>query len=229
VPGDQHVVKNDRSFYIERMPRVSAAHLEARRRQILDAATTCFTRNGFHGTSMQDVIAEAGLSVGAVYRYFASKHELIRAIAEENLAQVIGVLDELIALDPPPPLFELIEKIMIQLDPDTGPKNGFIRMAVQVWGESLRDPDLAAMIDHIYWTVRHRWTVVVEHAVAAGQLSPETDPAGAGSAIFGLIIGHTVQRLLLGDPDRETYLAGLRSLVVSRGEQGEGNLRHLSA
>ncbi|HEY9407971.1 MAG TPA: helix-turn-helix domain-containing protein, partial [Jiangellaceae bacterium] len=52
------------------MPRVSEAHLAARRDQILQAAWTCFARDGFHATSMQDVFAEAGLSAGAVYRYF---------------------------------------------------------------------------------------------------------------------------------------------------------------
>ena len=46
------------------MPRVSEDHLLARRQQILDAARVCFLRDGFHNTSMQDVIAEAGLSVG---------------------------------------------------------------------------------------------------------------------------------------------------------------------
>ena len=46
------------------MPRVSEAHLAARREQIIEAATRCFLRNGFHQTSMQDVIKEAGLSVG---------------------------------------------------------------------------------------------------------------------------------------------------------------------
>ncbi|MGW9069182.1 helix-turn-helix domain-containing protein, partial [Streptomyces yangpuensis] len=53
------------------MARVSQAHLDARRRQILDGATRCFTRNGFHATSMQDVLKEVDLSAGAVYRYFS--------------------------------------------------------------------------------------------------------------------------------------------------------------
>ena len=52
------------------MPKVSDAHRAARRRQILDAARRRFVRNGFHATSMQDIFAEAGLSAGAVYRYF---------------------------------------------------------------------------------------------------------------------------------------------------------------
>nr|BFE67761.1 hypothetical protein GCM10020092_010620 [Actinoplanes digitatis] len=55
------------------VPRVSEDHLTARREQILAAARLCFLRNGLHNTSMQDLIQEAGLSVGAVYRYFKSK------------------------------------------------------------------------------------------------------------------------------------------------------------
>ncbi|MBW8820389.1 MAG: helix-turn-helix transcriptional regulator, partial [Streptomyces sp.] len=67
------------------MARVSQAHLDARRRQILDGAAVCFARNGFHATSMQDVLKEADLSAGAVYRYFSGKEELIGAIVGEVL------------------------------------------------------------------------------------------------------------------------------------------------
>ena len=66
---------------MENMPRVSEEHVTARREQILEAARACFRRNGLHNTSMQDRIHEAGLSVGAVYRYFKSKDEIINAIA----------------------------------------------------------------------------------------------------------------------------------------------------
>ena len=44
-----------------------------RRARILDAAERCFVRSGFHRTTMQDVAAEAGMSPGNLYRYFASK------------------------------------------------------------------------------------------------------------------------------------------------------------
>ncbi|TML76063.1 MAG: helix-turn-helix transcriptional regulator, partial [Actinobacteria bacterium] len=37
------------------MPRVSDEHLDARRRQIIDAAIVCFARDGFHRATMQDV------------------------------------------------------------------------------------------------------------------------------------------------------------------------------
>jgi TetR/AcrR family transcriptional regulator, transcriptional repressor of aconitase len=66
------------------MPKVTHEYRDARRDQILSAARRCFLRNGFHATSVQDLVAESGLSSGAVYRYFASKDDVIIAIAEEH-------------------------------------------------------------------------------------------------------------------------------------------------
>ena len=73
------------------MPKVSQQHRDARREQILAAARRCFLRDGFHATSMQDLFAESGLSSGAVYSYFASKDDVIEAIAEENIRGVLSV------------------------------------------------------------------------------------------------------------------------------------------
>ena len=66
------------------MPRVTDAYREARRRQILDASIECFAREGFHRTSMAQIIAKAGVSAGTIYLYFSSKEEIIEAIAEER-------------------------------------------------------------------------------------------------------------------------------------------------
>ncbi len=48
------------------MPKMSDAHLEARRKQILDASSASFARQGFHQATMQDICREAALSTGAV-------------------------------------------------------------------------------------------------------------------------------------------------------------------
>ena len=68
------------------MPRVTDAHRETRRRQILDASIECFAREGFHRTSMAQIIAEAGVSAGTIYLYFTGKRKC-RAIAEVRHAQ----------------------------------------------------------------------------------------------------------------------------------------------
>lgn len=65
-----------------------AARSDARRRQILGAAVPLMERSGSTAVSMQAIADEAGVSVGLIYRYFASKQELVQAVTE-------GVLDEM--------------------------------------------------------------------------------------------------------------------------------------
>src|ERR1700712_432569 len=59
-----------------------------RRTQILEAAIVCFAKRGFHQTSMHDISAEAGISVGLIYRYFANKEAVISAMADEHKKEV---------------------------------------------------------------------------------------------------------------------------------------------
>lgn len=54
------------------------------RERILLAAMHCFASKGFHGTSMQEICAQAEMSPGALYRYFPSKDAIIAAIAERE-------------------------------------------------------------------------------------------------------------------------------------------------
>jgi AcrR family transcriptional regulator len=53
---------------------------EERQAQILGAASRAFARGGFAATSMDDVAAEAGITRLIVYRHFASKEALYRAV-----------------------------------------------------------------------------------------------------------------------------------------------------
>ncbi|NED82480.1 helix-turn-helix transcriptional regulator, partial [Streptomyces sp. SID11233] len=57
------------------MPRLSEDTRARRREHILRSAWACFSRDGFHAASMDDVIAATGVSSSAVYRYFRSKEE----------------------------------------------------------------------------------------------------------------------------------------------------------
>ncbi|MCL2895146.1 TetR/AcrR family transcriptional regulator [Brenneria tiliae] len=58
----------------------------ARRDQIIAAARLCFRRSGFHGAGMAEIAARAQLSVGQIYRYFASKD----AIIEEIVSRIVN-------------------------------------------------------------------------------------------------------------------------------------------
>src|SRR5881227_3098338 len=64
-----------------------------RRAQILDAALVCFAKRGFHQASMHDISAEAGISVGLIYRYFENKDAVISAMADAHKEEIQELLD----------------------------------------------------------------------------------------------------------------------------------------
>jgi AcrR family transcriptional regulator len=77
------------------VPKVSPAHEQQRRAQILNAAMACFARQGYHATSMDDVVRESGLSVGAIYSYFASKEDLFLALSDDRANHTLAYLSDL--------------------------------------------------------------------------------------------------------------------------------------
>jgi len=68
------------------VPRVSSDHLEARRRQILDAARSAFARHGFEGATVRVLEEGAGLSRGAIFHHYADKDALFLALADVDVA-----------------------------------------------------------------------------------------------------------------------------------------------
>ncbi len=59
---------------------------QERRKQILDAAEKVFTQRGFNKARMDDIVAESGLSKGALYWYYKSKDEIILALMDRFFA-----------------------------------------------------------------------------------------------------------------------------------------------
>jgi AcrR family transcriptional regulator len=60
----------------------------ATRARIIAVATALFTKHGYEGTSIEAVLAETGLSRGALYHHFSSKDELFVAVLEAIEAEI---------------------------------------------------------------------------------------------------------------------------------------------
>ncbi len=206
-------VKNECSFYDPSMPRVSDAHRERRREQILDAARRCFIRKGFHQSSMADVFAEAGLSAGAVYRYFRSKDEIITAIAEEVVGHVTDLLVPLVEQEPTPTLDSVIRDGLLSVDDLAFGEYGFAQLAPQVWAEALRNDQLLGVIRSRYTVVREALSRLIVAEQKAGRVDVDAEPDDVAAVLFGSIIGYLLQRLLFGRLRPESYAAGLAALT----------------
>jgi AcrR family transcriptional regulator len=83
-------------------PPVDARTDRGRRRReaVVDAAAELFLDRGFHGTSVDDVGAAAGISGPGLYRHFRSKDELLMAVLDRLWQELRPALDEAQTLDP---------------------------------------------------------------------------------------------------------------------------------
>lgn len=194
------------------MPRVSEAHLAARRQQILEAAWRCFSRQGFHATSMQDVFAESGMSAGAVYRYFPSKADLVRTTAEGIAGIAEEAFQELLAEEPVARPDEALRRALLHIAGHVA--SGEIdrtKIALHVWSEAVRDAEIHGIVTTIAERIIGRWADLAVRWRDAGYIPADADPRQVAHTMYGVMIGFITQRHLFG-LEAGDYLDGFSAI-----------------
>src|SRR5438874_13380525 len=164
---------NERSFIVPTMPQVSLDPSLDRRAQILEAAIVCFAKRGFHQTSMHDISAEAGISVGLIYRYFANKEAVIAAMADRHKSEIQDLLER---ARQAPSLFESLEILFTAHCSESSPKvlSAFV---VDLYAEASRNPQTANLVRDVLQTSMDGVTDLIarspEGKNAAGGLTPD--------------------------------------------------------
>ncbi|UOQ88353.1 TetR/AcrR family transcriptional regulator [Agromyces endophyticus] len=190
------------------MPKVTAEYRAARRDEILDAALRSFATKGFQRTSMADIIAESGLSAGAIYGHFAGKRELVGAVAARTLEARRIELDARRAdggpLSPGDVMATFVDGMRHE------PFGGIL---LQVWAEAAVDPEIRELVQTVLHGLRATLRAqLVEWAEAHPDRvdgDPEAWAARLTPVMLGLGPGFIVQRALVDDFDEEDYLAML--------------------
>ncbi|MFE5033742.1 TetR/AcrR family transcriptional regulator [Streptomyces sp. NPDC056683] len=180
------------------MPKVTQQHMDARRKQILDAARRCFLRDGFHSTSMQDLFAESGLSAGAVYRHFTSKDEMILAIAEENMRDVLDITVAVAVSRQGQSMGEVMAELLDVIRAKSAEED-VAGLAVLVWGEAMRNRSLADKLDHLMGGIRANLVTLVRENQERGGLPTSATAEGIAATMLSVLPGYILQVALL-DP-----------------------------
>ena len=195
------------------MPRLSEKTREKRRQHILTSAWRCFSRDGFHATSIEDLIAATGMSSSAVYRYFRSKEEIIRASAEIGVARVGDIFVGLLERDPCPTPAETLALLVAELRARTdNPDYDMSRVALQTWAEALRDPVLHEHARASYRDALDQIAVLTARWRDAGYLPPNSDTNAAAATLFTLMHGLIVMHHLVDDVPADALRNGLSLL-----------------
>jgi AcrR family transcriptional regulator len=193
------------------MPKVSPEYLEARRQQILDAALTCFDRAGFHGTSMQDIFNESGLSTGAVYRYFASKDDIVEALAEQRHTREAALIGEAMQVEDLRAALHRLADLYFEwvTDPEEQRRR---RLGVQIWAEAVHNPRIRAVVQR---GADQRLLLAgrLQEAQRRRALAPGVDPEAMTRVYLALFQGFLVQQAWQPNLDVAGYLGQLHFLI----------------
>lgn len=200
------------------MPKVTEAHLEARRQQILDAAFNCFVRDGFHQTTMQDICREADLSPGAVYRYFSSKEEIIEASCEEGQKQFASIVnaeedgDTLQVLDE---LVDVFFGMLAQPGADVE-----MRLNIQLWGEALRNPRIMETSLRTRTAMMENLKAVIDRGQDRGEINPGLDSQAIAHVLLSAYEGLLLHKAIGPDIDIKQYVDVLKAMYSGLFWQG---------
>jgi AcrR family transcriptional regulator len=106
-----------------------------KQRAILDAAAADFARLGFTAAKVDDIASQAGISVGALYKYFGNKENCFLAVLEDGMRELEAQLDRVMASEFDP--WSRIEAI-VRLIPEHSRKHAeIIRLYHEIGGEGL--------------------------------------------------------------------------------------------
>jgi AcrR family transcriptional regulator len=188
------------------MPRV-IKHPEIRRAEILDAAFAMFIQRGYDNTSLNDVIAGAGLSKGMFYHHFASKEALLEALFDRITDQAYAALEPIISalgVDPKTRLQRvLVRGAEIRLES--------VKFTREVFESLLRpeNKDLYHRIEEA-WANRMRPILsrIIAHGVDAGVFTT-SDPEGVADLMLQMQIStkYLVERGVVARTTREREAA----------------------
>ena len=176
-----------------------------RRAQILDAALVCFAQRGFHQTSMHDISAEAGISVGLIYRYFANKEAVISAMADRHKSEIQDVLER---ARQAPTLLESLEILFTAHCCENSPKvvSAFV---VDLYAEASRNPQVADLVRDVLQTSMDGVTDLIARSPegqknAVGGLAPNELSELIFAVARGMLMRDVLQPQEMTEAERRT-------------------------
>jgi AcrR family transcriptional regulator len=203
-------VSTDRIATGARRPRQERARRT--RERILETAATAFARDGYEGTSLNDLVRDSGVTKGAFYFHFGSKEELALAtfrhkqeqMVERTLAAIPGDLDAVAEL-------EAVMRVRARLYAEDPSLRCILRLGAELGASAGPDSEFTRFQELTIET----FAGIVRRGQAEGSMRAAVDPRTAGEAIFAAMIGaDRVSRMLKGRADLEQRGQELVDLLV---------------
>ena len=110
---------------------------EKTRRTLIEAGAAVLPGRGYHDVRVDDIVAEAGVSHGTFYRYFANRDDFVRVLADAASGDTIALLDRLDLAAPPDELRSWLRDWLAAYRANGG--------VISTWQEMQASDDLAPL------------------------------------------------------------------------------------
>lgn len=140
---------------------------EERQQEILEAALRIFVRKGYADTRMDDIVDATGLSKGAIYHHFASKHELFVALIEHWMDQFAPVMrPEAHESKASADILKVVARFSVMLfkrNPD------WFLAEPEIWSMANRDKEINSLATKLYSRILNEFEILITRGVKYGE------------------------------------------------------------
>lgn len=184
------------------------------RREIIDAAFSCFAEQGYHATGIADIAARLGIGHGTFYRYFENKRDIVEHVIDDLVARIVAALGS-----------ENAAGVADDLDAYRAQSERIGDALARIFGEDPRVPRLLLASFGIDEAMRERMLELFDstapltagylaHGVQQGYLRADLDVDATAQAINGMILGSVLASLRDTSPERQARMsAAIRALM----------------
>jgi AcrR family transcriptional regulator len=173
-------------------PRTKQERRDQAEQSLVEAAGRLVARRGVDQTSVADVGAEAGYSRGLVNHHFGTKVALLQRVARQSQLGLVEVVEGLTG-DGLESLVVMVRSYLTWIDRHPDEARAFFAM----WGSALSEESvLREVFADFDSDIRGKIEEFVRSGQQNGTIRTDTDPAGAATAITGMLRGTGAQLLV---------------------------------
>jgi AcrR family transcriptional regulator len=152
-----------------RTPKENERIRSATREQILTTAIALFSQKGYYSTSIEDVAKHAEISKGLIYHYFKSKEEILTALVDIRINDIVEVMNAAAAQENPA---EQIRHIIEGALDDVRRKPEIFRFYLNLFTQPLLDPAIAKSSQKLMDEQARQFQVQTEMFRKLGAVNP---------------------------------------------------------
>jgi TetR/AcrR family transcriptional regulator, repressor for uid operon len=187
---------------------------DEKRQEILAAAARCIGHDGFRGASTADICAEAGISAGHLYHYFASKEAILTELAATGMEKIAARFAQM--MQDEDAVGALLAEVGRHKDKKRDANHRAMnRMMLEMLVEAGRNPAIAKILRKNSAFLLGLLKDFVESGQARGQIDPGLDAAVAAGMLMSVMDG--MRTLVIRNPDADIDASlGMLQVLIAR-------------